>query len=216
MYDVLKLMRKYKIPPPLKKEVLVNKDLLEEAAEYLDNFCVFQAFPGFIFLHGKGMALEIDERLLEAVKKEYGVDGKVWDGRFGCYGLYLEVNVDMAKDVFERALVSFPERLVVVGRETLLIRIEAEPGWREYSPVSVVSQLFYRVDDIFALDNRDVYPPRSGIGIAFLKKERNYDRGELFLSFLRRVFSQRNKKVLGERPERLSPEELLQRFETTA
>ncbi|NPA86749.1 MAG: hypothetical protein GXO00_01960 [Candidatus Diapherotrites archaeon] len=225
--ELLSLIKKYKIPlTDLNKEVLVDEELLEEAAIFLDAPTTAPfAFPGFIFKFLEGTALENDERKLEAVTSEYGVPGELWEPPkvpLRDETIFLEPDYRYARDVLAHSLIAFPKRMVSVTRESVLLSLIAEPGWREYSPITVIASLFYEVNDAFRVETQKFFPPgKSSMGMAFLSLKRPYPRAEGFLHFLKNLFTQRKKKVkIGgvesdKRVDQMDPEELLELFETT-
>ncbi len=225
--DLLLLARKYRIPlSSLNKEVLVDEELLEEAVEYLpDEITAPFAFPGFIFREKGGVALETEEPRVRAVREEYGVDARLWtppDFHSNTPGIFLEPDYRYSRDTLLTSLINQPTRMVIAARESVLLSLVAEPGWREYSPITVVVGCFYEVEDIFRVENQAFYPPgRSSMGMAFIRLRRPYHMMSSFVSFLKGLFTQRKKKVRvrgevrEERVDRLAPEDLLELFETT-
>ena len=225
--DLLRLVKRYRVPiTTLNKEVLIDEELLEEASRYIDQpVTVPYAFPGFIFRWLQGFALETEERRLNAVKEEYKVLGDLFNPPYFPLvneSIYLEPDYRFSRDSLMISLLHQPKRLVVVTRESVLLSLIAEPGWREYSPITVISGLFYTVDDVFRLSNDSFYPPgKSSMGMAFIRLRRPYLKLDAFYRFLKQMFIQRKKKVkighlkMEKRVDQLSPEELLELFETT-
>ncbi len=221
--EVLRLVKKYKVPlSDLNKEVLVDEELLEEVAEFLGgNVTALFAFPGLIFRYRKGLGLDTDERKVRAVIEEYGVRGELWEPpsfSLETEAVYLEPDYRFARDTLLETLSLFPRRAVSVTRESVLLSVIAEPGWREYSPITVVAELFYDVEDAFRVDSASFFPRgKSSLGMVLFKLRRPYPRIREFLSFLKKVFNTKRKRVEsgGKRPWEMYPDELLEYFETT-
>ncbi len=225
--DLLLLIKKYKVSlPSLNKEVLIDEELYDEISDFLPrSVTVPFAFPGFIFRYKTGTALDTDERKVEALKEEYGVRSILWEPpSFELYGdgIFLEPDYRFARETLVYSLINQPSSLVSVTRESVLLSIIAEPGWPEYSPITVLATLFYDVVDAFRVESQSFYPPgKSSMGIAFLHLKKPYPRIEEFYNFLKRLFLNRKKKVrVGsqkeeKRVDQMEPEELLELFETT-
>ena len=223
---LLLLLRRYGIPlPSLNKEVLIDEELLRESADFLgkDLLAPF-AFPGFIFQFSRGIGLDIDERRCRAVREEYNIPCQVWsppDFLLLKDSVFLEPDYRYAREVLLKTVLNQPERFVFVGRESVLLSVVAEPGWREYSPLSVLTQLLYDVEDIFRVENQAFFPPgKSSMGMAFfsLRERRDVER---FYTFLRRAFERKRQKlraggrVWEKRPSEMEPQELWEAYETT-
>ena len=225
--DLLLLVKKYKVPlPSLNKEVLVDEELYDEIAGFLpESVTAPFAFPGFIFRYKKGTALDTDERKVKALEEEYGVPSILWEPPsfdLKDEGVFLEPDYRFARDTLIESLLNQPRSLVSVTRESVLLSIIAEPGWPEYSPITVLTSLFYDVVDAFRVESQAFYPPgKSSMGIAFLRLEKPYPRIREFYAFLKKLFLNRKKKVKVEnqkeekRVDQMDPEELLELFETT-
>ncbi len=225
--DLLRMMRQYRIPATdLDKEVLVDEKIVEELTDYIKKGVTAPfAFPGFIFRYTKGEGYEKDERKRKAVSEEFGIKVHSWDPPE--YDLifdnvYVEPEVKYAKDVIDITLQNLPEISIFVTRESVLLHLIAEPGWKEYGPSSVVFNIFYDVADSFRLPNDSFFPVgKSSMGVVIGERISKYRYIEEFYNFLKQAFSEKRKKlrvgekVYDKRPLEIEPEEFLSIFETT-
>ena len=221
--DPRPLFLKYRIPPSLLgKEVLVDEEILREHAH--DDVIFPFAFPGLIFRFTGGIALEDDPRLREALRSEYphvDVRGNPLAFPPGEH-LFVEAPPQHVRPILLRGMeLGFPE-ISGVFRESVGIHLVAEPGWREYSPLSVLATLFYEVE-AYRLPADAFYPhPRGSMAEFRMKRKREYPRIKEFHAFLRRLFSEKRRKLstlLPHAPDtrvfQAPPEMLLELFETT-
>ncbi len=216
--EVLRLLYKYRIPPSeLKKEVLVDRDLLQEIP---DDIHFPFAFPGLPFKFVHGVAWE-EGRKAEAVEKEYGVEVRGRPLEFsGGERLYLEAPPERARDVLVRAAVEGYKTIVGVCRERLGVILTAEPGWPEYSPLTVLFSLLYDVE-AYRLPAQAFFPhPRGSMAWIEARREREIEDPKGFFRFLQRLFKHKKKKLSNLLPvddERrvveVPPKELLKIYE---
>ncbi len=207
--EFLSIIRKYRVPlSDVDKEVLLDEDLYGEAASFLGESHVFYAFPGFFFKFGRGICHERGVKA-RAVEGEFGVRCLEDVRPFSGQRVFSEPEHGVARALVEEAVGSGIERGVFVARESVLIRLVAEPGWREYSPVSVISSLFYDVE-AFRVENQAFFFGRSPMGMAFLRRKKEFEGS--FVEFLERVF--REGRVGGRRVEKTDPEEFLELYTT--
>ncbi len=214
------LLKKYRIPPSeLRKEVLVDKEILEN--EIPDGIDFPFAFPGLPFRFHGGVAWE-EGKKAEAVKAEYGVEVRGKPMEFsGGTRLFLEAPPEKTRDVLEKAAQQGYEEIIGVCRERLGVILSAEPGWPEYSPLTVIYSLFYDVE-AYRMPAQSFYPHPKG-SMAWVEarlKERPRINMDQFLSFLKRLFTNKKKKVSNivpvdeeRRPYELPPERLLEIYE---
>ncbi len=222
--ELRKLMIRYRIPPSLlRKEVLVDTEFLEEFAEFGD--VVFpHAFPGFIFRYVGGVALD-DEPMRSALRREYPgiavLENPPEDFPAG-KNLFVETPPERTKEIIVRGILHGYERIYGVARESVVLSLTAEPGWKEYSAAAAFLQTFYSVDDAYRLPADAFYPhPRGSVAGFVFSKVRDYDDLSGYYLFLTSIFSSKRKKLsnLGykddRRPFEIPPEELLELYETT-
>ncbi len=217
-------MIRHRIPPSLlRKEVLVDPEFLEDFAGFGD--VVFpHAFPGFIFRHVGGVALDV-EPMRSALRAEYpGIDVLDLDPSSFPPGnrIFVEVPPDVARSVVVRAVVLGYEQIFGVARESLVLSLTAEPGWKEYNAEAALIQSFYEVEDAYRLPSDAFYPhPRGSMAGFVLRRVRTYSDVGGYYSFLRRVFSSKRRKLAAmgfpdeRRPFEIPPEDMLELYETT-
>ena len=223
--DLRKLMIKHRIPPSLlRKEVLVDTEFIEDFSEFGDVVFPY-AFPGFIFRYVRGVALD-EEPMRSALRAEYPeievLDTPPDDFPPG-KNLFVETPPERTKDVLVRAVLLGYDRIYGVARESVVLSLTAEPGWKEYSAAAALLQTFYEIDDAYRLPADAFYPhPRGSVAGFVFSKSRDYDDVSGYYGFLRRIFSSKRKKLsnLGydndRRPFEIPPEDLLELYETTA
>jgi len=223
--DLRRLMIKHRIPPSLlRKEVLVDTEFLNDFAGFGD--VVFpHAFPGFVFRYVGGVALD-EEPMRSALTQEYPhvtVLGRPPSDFPSGENLFVEAPPELSRDVIARGVLLGFERVFGVARESVIIDVTAEPGWKEYSAFSVLVQSFYEVVDAYRLPSDAFYPhPKGSMGGFVLEKRKDYPDVKGYFDFLKRIFRHKRKKLssLGinddRRPVDVPPEELLEIYETTA
>ncbi len=195
MMDYSDLLVRYRIPPTLVgKPVVVAEDLLEEYASGGDIVFPY-AFPGLIFRYTGGIALDDHPAKIRALQSEYP-HVRVLENplRFPAgERLYVEAPPQRTRDVLVRGILLGFKEILGVARESVGIHITAEPGWREYGPLSVLAQYFYRIE-AYRLPN-DVFSPtpKGPMAEIRMKAHRRVKGAERFYSFLRRVFSERKR-----------------------
>ncbi len=144
------------------------------------------AFPGVIFKFSKGKASG-GKRECEALRREYGVEC----GEYRREPLYIEVPWEEGKRYIEEWLLRLPPRIVIAGRESPLLSLLAEPGWREYSPLTVLFRTFYDEVESYRLEQQAFFPGKSPCGVVFAEKKREGD-ARSFLERVKAVFRKEN------------------------
>lgn len=207
--DLLRIIKKYKIPlSEINKEVLIDEELYHEAASFLDEPHIFYAFPGFFFKFKNGFCHERGRKAL-SISEEYGVDCiDIMEPKSGS-NVFAEPEHGEARDFIESAVFVGIDRGVFIARESILVRLIAEPGWREYSPLSVVTSLFYEID-AFRVENQAFFFGRSPMGMAFLEKKKYFNND--FVKFVRNIF--KRGKIGSKRVEKIDPEEILEMYDS--
>ncbi|MDN5366684.1 MAG: rRNA (adenine1518-N6/adenine1519-N6)-dimethyltransferase [Candidatus Diapherotrites archaeon] len=217
-------MIKYRIPPSLlRKEVLVDTEFIEEFAGHGD--VVFpHAFPGFVFRYVGGTALDA-EPMRSALRQEYPhvsvPDSEPEEFPSGV-NVFVEAPPERTRDVITRAVLLGFEHVFGVARESVVLSVTAEPGWKEYSALSALVQTFYEVVDAYRLPSDAFYPhPRGSMAGFFFKRVREYGDVEGYYRFLQCIFQNKRKRLSNmgfdddRRPFELEPRELLELYETT-
>jgi len=222
--DLRKLMIKYRIPPSLlRKDVLIDVEFLEDFTGFGD--VVFpHAFPGFIFRYVGGTALD-DEPMRNAVLHEYphvSVSSSPPSDFTPGENLFVEAPPERSRDLITRGVLLGFERIFGVARESVVLDLTAEPGWKEYSAFSAFVQSFYNLQDAYRLPSDAFYPrPRGSMGGFVLERSGDHPDVQGYFSFLKRIFQHKRKKLsnLGipdpRRPVDLSPDDLLELYVTT-
>jgi len=219
-----KLMVKYRIPPSLIcKEVLVDEEFIQDFAEYGD--AVFpHAFPGFIFRHVGGVAVD-EGPMRKALASEYPHVSvpDVPPSQFPSgENLFVEAPPERVRDIVARGVLLGFKRIYGVARESVIVDLTAEPGWKEYSALSALLQSFYKVEDAYRLPSDAFYPhPKGSMGGFVAEKVKEYSDVRGYYDFLKRIFRYKRKKLssLGiddpRRPMDVPPEDLFELYVTT-
>ncbi len=221
--DYTELLAKYRVPPTLvRKPVVVDEDLIKEFAK---GDVVFPyAFPGLIFRFVGGVALDDHPAKLNALRSEYTHITVLSDPLNFPRGrtLYLETPPERTRDVLIRAmLLGFPE-IVGTLRESIGVHLVAEPGWREYDPLSVLAQFLYKVE-AYRLPNDVFYPtPKGPMAEVRMVLHRRLENPSMFYAFLKKVFQHRRRLLSAMFPgapnvrvQDADPDTLFEVFEST-
>lgn len=224
MMDYTELLVRYRVPPTLiGKPVVVDEDLLREFAR---GDVVFPyAFPGLIFRFVGGTALDDHPVKLNALRSEYPhIRVSPNPLRFPAGDrLHLETPPERTRDVLSRAMILGFSEIIGTLRESVAVHLVAEPGWREYGPLSVLAQYLYRIE-AYRLPNDAFYPtPKGPMAELRMVMHRRLEDPSSFYAFLKRIFQQRRRLLSsiipgapGVRVQDADPETLFEVFESTA
>lgn len=148
-------------------------------------------------------AIEIDERFIPILKEKLRefpnamvIQGDFLEFDGGPFDLIVS-NIPYyiaSKILFQLAEFEFKEAILCIQTE-LADRMLAEPGSRDYSRLSVMSQLYFEIEHLESLFPSDFYPqPEVSSSIVRLSKK-NFVHLDGFADFVNAVFQHRNKKL---------------------
>ncbi len=188
----------------LDKHVIVKEELLEEYARRLDNPVISEA-PCFLPEYTRARLLEPRENLRRTMVEMYGVEVvDSWEG-----DAFVNVSPKRARETLIDVMESPTNRVVFVARERVVNQALSEPGFPDYSPLTVLARLYFDLEG-FLLDSSWFYPPPPS-PMGALEMERRRDPVPGFYRFLKRVFSSKE-KIGDKRAFQMDPEELLDHY----
>lgn len=239
----------------LGQNFLINKDVCEKIIEKVLSFDVSQIVevgPGLGALTEVMLEKNISPSLIELDRsfaqywKEKGLrvlhkdalklDWSEFEGYVLVSNLPYQISSSL---VIERSLDKRSlSHMILMFQKEVAQRIVARPKTSDYGMLSVIAQIFWKVDFLMEVGPKDFYPPPSIASrvLTFKRKNTKLENPQKFLNFVKEAFKQRRKLLVSNiaglvpkekskrllvqmgftemaRPEELSPEQFVLLFD---